>query len=228
MQRTITADWTVNDVIATYPATMPIFGRYRIDLCCGGLKTLREVAVAHQLSLEQLFADLAAVSAPPEVIVDARSDLAKGDDPLDKILTAAGAMKKNQRLVILVGFEPKPLYDVLGKRGFRHESQRTPNGEWRVTFTRTLAGAANGEEKSDVATESTALDVRSVPPRGRHELIFETFAALRPGTAFVLVNDHDPKPLYYQFSAEHSGQFTWEYEERGPEVWRVRIGKVDC
>jgi len=70
------------------------------------------------------------------------------------------------------------------------------------------------------------LDVRSVPPPQRHPLIFETFASLEPGQSFVLVNDHDPKPLFYQFQAERPGTFSWEYLERGPDVWRVRIGKV--
>ncbi|WP_416236606.1 DUF2249 domain-containing protein [Thermomicrobium sp. 4228-Ro] len=70
------------------------------------------------------------------------------------------------------------------------------------------------------------LDVRDVPPPQRHPLIFRTFEELAPGQAFVLVNDHDPKPLYYQFQAELAGQFTWDDLERGPQVWRVRIGKV--
>ncbi|HXF69493.1 MAG TPA: DUF2249 domain-containing protein [Thermoflexus sp.] len=70
------------------------------------------------------------------------------------------------------------------------------------------------------------LDVRSVPPPQRHPLIFQTFEALRPGEAFILVNDHDPKPLYYQFQYERPGQFSWTYLEQGPEVWRVRIGRV--
>jgi len=69
------------------------------------------------------------------------------------------------------------------------------------------------------------LDVRNEPPSRRHQLIFETYDRLAPGEAFELVNDHDPKPLYYQFEAEHQGEFTWEYVERGPEVWRVRIGR---
>jgi hybrid cluster-associated redox disulfide protein len=71
----------------------------------------------------------------------------------------------------------------------------------------------------------TTLDVREIAPRERHGLIFETFGSLQPGEAFVLVNDHDPKPLYYQFNAEQAGQFTWEYLEQGPETWRVRVGK---
>lgn len=71
----------------------------------------------------------------------------------------------------------------------------------------------------------TMLDVRTEIPMRRHELIFSSYNALSDGESFVLVNDHDPKPLYYQFAAEHEGRFTWDYLEQGPEVWQVRIGK---
>jgi uncharacterized protein (DUF2249 family) len=79
-----------------------------------------------------------------------------------------------------------------------------------------------------MSTTDQQLDVRQEPPARRHELIFATYEALAHGTAFVLVNDHDPKPLRYQFSAEHAGDFTWDYLEEGPEVWRVRIGRPDA
>jgi uncharacterized protein (DUF2249 family) len=69
------------------------------------------------------------------------------------------------------------------------------------------------------------IDVRQIAPPQRHPLIFETYEALRPGESFVLVNDHDPKPLYYQFKFEREGQFTWEYLAEGPVEWQVRIGK---
>ncbi|MGH8013843.1 MAG: DUF2249 domain-containing protein [Candidatus Binataceae bacterium] len=71
------------------------------------------------------------------------------------------------------------------------------------------------------------LDVRETSPRERHPLIFGSFEKLSPGDAFVLVNDHDPKPLYYQLQAEWTGRFSWDYLEQGPEVWRVRIGKTN-
>ena len=70
------------------------------------------------------------------------------------------------------------------------------------------------------------LDVRPELPARRHQLIFETYGALRVGESFELVNDHDPKPLYYQFAAEHAGEFVWEPIEEGPETWRVRIGRT--
>lgn len=70
----------------------------------------------------------------------------------------------------------------------------------------------------------TTLDVRSIPPRDRHPKIFNLFDSLQPGEGFILVNDHDPKPLFYQFLHERPDRFTWEYLEEGPVEWRVRIG----
>ena len=67
------------------------------------------------------------------------------------------------------------------------------------------------------------LDVRSIQPRDRHPMIFETFDTLEPGESFELINDHAPTPLYYQFFHERPDQYTWEYLEEGPETWRVRI-----
>lgn len=78
-----------------------------------------------------------------------------------------------------------------------------------------------------MSTAQTAtVDVRTIAPRNRHPLILSTFEGLAVGEAFELVNDHDPKPLYYQFQAELPGQFGWEYLQAGPEEWRVRISKV--
>lgn len=73
--------------------------------------------------------------------------------------------------------------------------------------------------------QDSVIDVRNIAPRERHPLIFDTFDGLDQGESFLLVNDHDPKPLYYQFQAERTGQFSWEYEEQGPLTWRVRIGR---
>ena len=72
----------------------------------------------------------------------------------------------------------------------------------------------------------TTVDVRTTIPRERHPKIFNAYRDLAPGEAFLLVNDHDPKPLYYQFQAEIKTGFEWDYLEAGPEVWKVRIGKT--
>jgi uncharacterized protein (DUF2249 family) len=85
---------------------------------------------------------------------------------------------------------------------------------------------ANDEEvelTQNNATEVQTLDVRTITPRERHPLIFQTIDDLKPGTALRLVNDHDPKPLYYQLMAERPGLIDWTYLEEGPETWQVRI-----
>jgi len=69
------------------------------------------------------------------------------------------------------------------------------------------------------------LDVTQIEPRLKHPTIFEHFDALRPGESFVIHNDHDPKPLYYQLLGERGAIFTWEYLEEGPRTWLVKIAK---
>ncbi len=85
---------------------------------------------------------------------------------------------------------------------------------------------SNPEKENRMSTSELELDVRTEVPARRHELIFDTYENLGAGEGFMLVNDHDPKPLYYQFAAEHEGEFSWDYLEQGPEVWRVRIGRT--
>jgi len=80
---------------------------------------------------------------------------------------------------------------------------------------------------------ASAIDVRTIAPRERHPLIFGRFDALQPGEALLLVNDHDPRPLYYQFEERCRGQFDWIYLRSGPDLWHVRIvrtrqGPVDA
>lgn len=69
----------------------------------------------------------------------------------------------------------------------------------------------------------TELDVRDLPPAQRHRRIFEVLDALVPGETLRLVNDHDPKPLWYQLEAERSGHFGWQPVESGPDRWKVDI-----
>ena len=74
--------------------------------------------------------------------------------------------------------------------------------------------------------EENILNVTLLEPRQKHPTIFLRYDDLKEGTSLTIHNDHDPKPLYYQFDAEHPGEFTWDYLESGPETWRVRIGKI--
>ena len=70
------------------------------------------------------------------------------------------------------------------------------------------------------------LDVRKIPPQKKHSTIFDKYDALEEGQAMMIINDHDPKPLQYQMASIHSGDnFSWNYLEEGPDVWKVYIEK---
>lgn len=71
------------------------------------------------------------------------------------------------------------------------------------------------------------IDVTIIEPRLKHPTIFEKFDNIGGGQAFIIHNDHDPKPLYYQLIGERGPIFNWEYLEQGPEYWKVKISKLN-
>jgi regulator of cell morphogenesis and NO signaling len=70
------------------------------------------------------------------------------------------------------------------------------------------------------------LNVTLLEPRLKHSTIFVRFDELISGESLILHNDHDPKPLYYELSAQRGDTFEWEYLERGPELWKIKITKT--
>jgi regulator of cell morphogenesis and NO signaling len=73
--------------------------------------------------------------------------------------------------------------------------------------------------------ERNIIDVRRLNPREKHPEIFRMFDLLETNEELVILNDHDPKPLYYQLIWERGECFQWAYLENGPERWMVSIVK---
>ena len=71
-----------------------------------------------------------------------------------------------------------------------------------------------------------ALDLRDLAPQYRQRLVLARFGALRPGSSFALVNDHDPEPVRHQLEVRYTGEVIWEVLQAGPLVWRARIGRA--
>jgi uncharacterized protein (DUF2249 family) len=70
------------------------------------------------------------------------------------------------------------------------------------------------------------MDVRPIPCSVKHGLIIKQWLELPVGGHFILLNDHDPVPLRYQFAGQWPDTFTWEHLAAGPEEFRVKITKV--
>jgi uncharacterized protein (DUF2249 family) len=116
----------------------------------------------------------------------------------------------------------------MGQDSSHHDSVRDPS--WATDRLQAVADNARLSVKERTLMCScnvaeTIIDVRQIVPRMRHPLIFDTFDQLQPGESFLLVNDHDPRPLLYQFGVRCSGQFDWDYVVKGPNLWQVRISR---
>lgn len=88
-----------------------------------------------------------------------------------------------------------------------------------------LATGDTGAIETPIDT-SEELDLRHVPRPQRHPLIFAKFDALAMGNSLRLLNDHDPVPLHGQLENLRPGQAAWEYLERGPSLFRIRIRRT--
>lgn len=153
------------------------------------------------------------------IIVDATTDLTRVLGRALRALGEAGRPAHASRLAAAAWALLRRERPVEAERlnGLLHYLARLPDH---------TDAAPHDTKEITMTAEDRQLDVRREPPARRHELIFETYTDLGPGEGFVLVNDHDPKPLYYQFAAEHAGAFSWEYLEQGPRTWQVRIGRT--
>jgi uncharacterized protein (DUF2249 family) len=75
------------------------------------------------------------------------------------------------------------------------------------------------------ATPAPVIDVRTIPHHQRHQIIFDMLRTLRPSEHFMVVADHEPRPLQFHIETRYPDEFVWEYVEFGPDIWRVKIGR---
>jgi uncharacterized protein (DUF2249 family) len=138
------------------------------------------------------------------VEVDVRADLREGREPLARIMAAATALDAGDVLRVRAIFEPVPLFTVLGKRGFLHESSAHAEDDWSVWFWRDAASTAGPVAPvAPAANEAPAvedhrtirLDVRGLQPP---EPLMRTLAALETlpeGYQLLHVNSRVPQLL---------------------------------
>lgn len=72
----------------------------------------------------------------------------------------------------------------------------------------------------------SVIDLRPMIARERHALIFRELDRLEVGDDLALINDHDPKPLYYQLEAERPGVFAWDSEPISDEEWHIQVQRL--
>jgi regulator of cell morphogenesis and NO signaling len=149
------------------------------------------------------------------------------------VLNKFDNLKVGESFLLINDHDPIPLYyEMKAEKGEVFTWKKVENGPevWKVEITKT-GGSSTGtsvlaEQKSAETKDNFVLNVTLIEPRLKHPTIFKHFDALKEGQALQILNDHDPKPLYYQMLGERGNVFTWEYLEKGP-WWRVQIRKND-
>jgi len=73
----------------------------------------------------------------------------------------------------------------------------------------------------------TTLDVREIPPSERHPKIHTAFQELDSGEALTIINDHNPKPLFYEMQAEVDAfdAEAYEVDQREPNEFAATFPK---
>jgi len=153
-----------------------------------------------------------------------------------------GMIPEGGTMELVAPHEPRPLRGEFRERygnAFSWEVVESEPGRCRVRITKVAADAAGDADAAgsddtvepsgddEVVEVQKELDVRDLPPAQRHEQVFAAYDELESGSGFVLVNDHDPKPLYHQFEAETGPEFRWAYRQKEPGEFRVLIGKAE-
>jgi uncharacterized protein (DUF2249 family) len=149
------------------------------------------------------------------IVLDVREDIARGREPFTRIMQAASGLGPGESFVLVNSFEPVPLYRVLGGLGFRHRTERGPDGEWRITFSR--------HARSDAGPAPAELDLRGLEPPEPLIRILEALPRLAEGQRLVALTDRRPMFLYPKLEAIG---YAYETEARDDRSFATRIWRA--
>ena len=68
--------------------------------------------------------------------LDVRPFHERGEEPFGAIMSAVESLQPDQEFLLVNSFEPIPLYRVMEKRGFTHQTSEISADEWHIVFRR--------------------------------------------------------------------------------------------
>ena len=229
--RPVRADDTVGAVARRYAGALETMKAMGINHCCGAHLRLSEAAAAAGVPLGDLLAALtrsrpralADVAEDRRVHLDVRADILGGERPFVRIMAAVEALAGDQVLVLRAPFEPIPLYDVLGKRGFSHWTERHAADDWLIGFCRDATAPATGkliEAPAAGLPGRVVLDVRGLEPPQPMIRVLEAIDRLGQGAELEVRHERRPVFLYPQLDDRG---FVHETDEPEPGLVRILI-----
>jgi uncharacterized protein (DUF2249 family) len=169
-------------------------------------------------------------TAPVAVDLDVRPHQRRGEEPFGPIMEAIRQVPVGQVLVLRNTFEPVPLYDVLGKRGFEHWSRQHADDEWEIRFYntgRTRQTTTSPAPKAPQASKpldwsapnaTVTIDVSDLVPPEPMIRILEALEELPPGESLLVYHLRRPMHLYPRLD-----ELGCRHETREIEPGRVEV-----
>lgn len=171
--------------------------------------------------------------APVVTEIDARPLQRQGKEPFGSIMAAAREVATEQSFVLRNTFEPLPLYDVLGQRGFEHWATQLGDDDWEIRFfnsgqvsrapQRAVADQPPMAAPSDgllweSPTATITIDVSELVPPEPLIRILETLAELPEGASLLVHHVRRPMHLYPRLD-----ELGYRHETREPAPGRVEL-----
>ena len=164
----------------------------------------------------------------PMTELDLRDDMRAGREPFSRIMAAVGALHDDRVLRLRTIFEPVPLFTLLARRGFLHESRQYAPEDWSVWFWRAepafdaaVSEPTVGPLSDDQPAErETWLDVRGLEPPEPMVRTLAELETLPVGHELVQINVRVPL-LLLPMLAERG--FVYEVDETRADRVLVRI-----
>lgn len=151
-------------------------------------------------------------------VLDVRPSLAQGVDPFHLIMGEVAKLQEDEVLHLINGFEPKPLYNVLGSRGYEHFTEFA-DGAFNVYFFKpvtqsTAKGIATsgqwhshkqvtgdaqretGNESAPLPDKVVELDVRGMEPPEPMMAILKKIHEIDEDTVLLVHHHREPMMLY--------------------------------
>jgi uncharacterized protein (DUF2249 family) len=120
----------------------------------------------------------------------------------------------------LAGLAAQALVDRLDRHVQREES-------WVADATAGAAGRVDIEDWQLLLRMSDDIEVDSLPPDWREDLVLRRLQAMRAGEALSLRSSHDLHALWQRNYAIGRNSHAWVYQQEGPRRWDVRITRHD-
>ncbi|GIV95961.1 MAG: hypothetical protein KatS3mg057_0618 [Herpetosiphonaceae bacterium] len=157
--------------------------------------------------------------------VEVSLDVREQNTPLASIMRAVREVKPGEIFMLRNTFEPLPLYELLGGRGFAHWARQLGDQDWQIFFYRLSEGLPDlNPTEEALADAPLVLDHRGLDPPQPMIRTLKALKGVKPGGMLVIFTDRQPIFLY-EALAEQGYRYETETAEGGG--YRTTIRRAD-